>query len=204
MSLTAKICSAIAATSLLRIAARPPTLGRFAPSTSPRAAGRGEAPLRGQTNPFSLRLRARALPTTKHQNRLASGNKREAKRRKAHANHVPRVADKCTQSAHLICRAAARHCRRRARLPALRPRLSQGLPSLTQLQAMLPATWNQAGVTRPILSQSSDSTSRLGRSTEGNDARSRSGADCESARKHRTRSTLQIASGMRPSMSEIH
>ena len=91
----------------------------------------------------------------------------------------------------------------RARLPALRPRLSQGLPSLTQLQAMLPATWNQAGVTRPIPSQSSDSTSRLGRSTEGNDARSRSGADCESARKHRTRSTLQIASGMRPSMSEI-
>jgi hypothetical protein len=52
-------------------------------------------------------------------------------------------------------------------------------------------------------SQSSGSTPRLGRSTEGNDARSRSGAGCEPARKHRTRSTLQIASGMRPSMSEI-
>jgi len=202
MSLAAKICSAIAAPSLLRIAEPPLTLGRFAPSTSPRAAGRGEAPLRGQTNPFSLRLRARALPTTKHQNRLASGNKREAKRRKAHANHVPRVADKCTQSAHLICCAAARHIGARPPSGAT-PRLSQGLPSLTQLQAMLPATWNQAGVTRPIPSQSSDSTSRLGRSTEGNDARSRSGADCEPARKHRTRSTLQIASGMRPSMSEI-
>ena len=52
-------------------------------------------------------------------------------------------------------------------------------------------------------SQSSGSTPRLGRSTEGNDAQSRSGAGCETARKHRTRSTLQIASGMRPSMSEI-
>ena len=52
-------------------------------------------------------------------------------------------------------------------------------------------------------SQSSGSTPRLGRSTEGNDAQSRSGAGCEPARKHRTRSTLQIASGMRPSMSEI-
>ena len=146
----------------------------------PLPAQRGEVKrhVRGQTKPFSRRLRARALPTTKHQNKLASGNKREAKRRKAHANHVPRSADKCTQSAHLICCAAARHIG--ARPPSgASPRLSQGLPSLTQLQAMLPATWNQAGVTRPILSQSSDSTSRLGRSTEGNDARSRSGADCE-------------------------
>jgi hypothetical protein len=49
-----------------------------------------------------------------------------------------------------------------------------------------------------ILSQSSDSTSRLGLSTEGLDARNRSGAVCEAARKHRTRSTLRIASGMRP------
>jgi hypothetical protein len=79
----------------------------------------------------------------------------------------------------------------------------QGFDLLTQLQAMLPGTRIEAGVTRPLLSQSSDSTSRLGRNTEGNDAQSRSGADCEPARKHRTRSTLQIASGMRPSMSEI-
>jgi hypothetical protein len=48
-----------------------------------------------------------------------------------------------------------------------------------------------AGVTRPILSQSSDSTSRLGRNTEGNDAQSRSGAVCETARKHRTRPTFR-------------
>jgi hypothetical protein len=62
------------------------------------------------------------------------------------------------------------------------------------------ASWieNQAGVTRSIASQCSGSTPRLGRNTEGNDARSRSGAGCEPARKHRTRSTLRIASGMRP------
>jgi hypothetical protein len=100
-------------------------------------------------------------------------------------------------------RTAARRYRWRARLPALRPRLSPGTPVPAQLQAMLPGTRNQAGVSRLILSQSSDSTSRLGRSTEGPDARSRSGADCEPARKHRTRSTLRIASGMRPLLSEI-
>ena len=71
MSLTAKICSAVAPTSLLRIAARPPHPRALrSPSTSPRAAGRGEAPLRGRTNSFSLRLRARALPTAKRQNRF--------------------------------------------------------------------------------------------------------------------------------------
>ena len=59
------------------------------------------------------------------------------------------------------------------------------------------------GVTRSVLSQSSDSTSRLGRNTEGNDAQSRSGAGCEPAWKHRTRPTFQIASGMRPLMGEI-
>jgi hypothetical protein len=92
----------------------------------------------------------------------------------------------------------------RARLPALLPRFSpETLTSPTQLQAMLPGTWHQAGVTCPLLSQSSDSTSRLGRSTEGPDARSRSGGACEAGRKHRTRPTLRIASGMRPSLSEI-
>ena len=50
-----------------------------------------------------------------------------------------------------------------------------------------------AGVTRPILSQSSDSTSRLGRNTEGNDAQSRPGAGCKPARRHRTRSASESA-----------
>jgi hypothetical protein len=62
-----------------------------------------------------------------------------------------------------------------------------------QLQAMLPATRNQAGVTRPLLSQSSDSTSRLGRSAEGNDAQNRPGAGCKPARRHRTRSASESA-----------
>jgi hypothetical protein len=87
------------------------------------------------------------------------------------------------------------------------PRLSsETVTSLTQLQAMLPGTWTardpenrrsrgkeSAGVTRPILSQSSDSTSRLGRNTEGNDAQSRPGAGCKPARRHRTRSASESA-----------
>jgi hypothetical protein len=50
-----------------------------------------------------------------------------------------------------------------------------------------------AGVTRPLLSQSSDSTSRLGRNAEGNDAQSRPGAGCKPARRHRTRSASESA-----------
>jgi len=50
-----------------------------------------------------------------------------------------------------------------------------------------------ADVTRPLLSQSSDSTSRLGRNTEGNDAQSRPGAGCKPARRHRTRSASESA-----------
>ena len=57
----------------------------------------------------------------------------------------------------------------------------------------------RAGVTRPRLSQSRESTSRCGLSTAAHDARSCSGADCEPARKHRSRSTLRIASGTCPS-----
>ena len=39
------------------------------------------------------------------------------------------------------CYAAARHIGARPAFRRLPPRLSQGLPSLTQLQAMLPGTW---------------------------------------------------------------
>jgi len=57
------------------------------------------------------------------------GNQREAKRRKAHANHSPRSINKRCRL--LIPRARLRAAiSGRARLPALRPRLSQGLPSL--------------------------------------------------------------------------
>jgi hypothetical protein len=119
---------------------------------------------------------------------------------------LPRLCRRVCELALLICRAAARHSRRRARLPALSPRLlSETVTSPTQLQAMLPGTWTAhdanvmrgskkpAGVTRPILSQSSDSTSRLGRSTEGPDAQSRPGAGCKPARRHRTRSASENA-----------
>jgi hypothetical protein len=86
------------------------------------------------------------------------------------------------------------------------------LAPFAQLQARLPGTRRDAasckraptggrrrcasntGVTRARLSQSRESTSRTGRNTGAHDARSRSGADCEAARKHRTRSTLRIAS----------
>ncbi len=104
-----------------------------------------------------------------------------------------RHADKCTQVYALIRFSG------RARLPVLPPRLSQGLPPLLSFrpcflgrgsvrdpQRSRTAKKKPAGVTRPLQSQSSDSTSRLGRSTEGLDTRSRSGADCETARKHRT------------------
>jgi hypothetical protein len=74
-------------------------------------------------------------------------------------------------------RAAARTSGR-ARLPALCCGSRRGFDLPTQLQAMLPGTRVVTGVTRPRLSQSSDSTSRLGRRAEGLDAQSRPGADC--------------------------
>ena len=52
----------------------------------------------------------------------------QAKRRKAHANHLPRSINKRCRL--LIPRARLRAISGRARLPALRPRLSPGLPSL--------------------------------------------------------------------------
>jgi len=66
----------------------------------------------------------------------------------------------------------------RARLPALCCGSRQGFDPLTQLQAMLPGTRVEAGVTRPLLSQSRDSTSRRGLSAAGRDAQSRPGAEC--------------------------
>jgi hypothetical protein len=60
-----------------------------------------------------------------------------------------------------------------------------------------------AGVTRLRLSQSSDCTSRAGRSAGVCDARSRPGTVCEIVRGHRTCSTFRIASGLCPSMSRF-
>ncbi len=90
--------------------------------------------------------------------------KREAKRRKAHANHFRAAptnvaacsytADKCTQSAPLICCAAARQFR--ARPPSgAPPRHSPGRtrPPLAQLQFPRFLRPGLAGVTRFGLSQ---------------------------------------------------
>jgi hypothetical protein len=88
---------------------------------------------------LATRSCARALPTTKQIDSPPS-TKREAKRRKAHANHVPRSINKrcrlpmprarlrATQTSVRSLR--TRLLAGRARLPALRPRLSQGFPPL--------------------------------------------------------------------------
>jgi hypothetical protein len=52
------------------------------------------------------------------------------------------------------------------------------------------------------LSQSSGCTPRTGRNAGGHDARSRPGAACEAARRHRPRPAIRIASGMRPLVGE--
>ena len=61
---------------------------------------------------------------------------------------------------------------------------------------------NRAGVTRPLLSQSSDSTSRPAEDRR-EDAQSRPGAGRNPARRHRTRSASESALAKAPSMSEI-
>jgi hypothetical protein len=105
------------------------------------------------------------------------------------ANHLPGAA-RARQSA-LACRRPATALTRRALAP------------WAQLQARLPGTRTRngirrAGVTRPFLSQSSGCTPHTGRSTGEHDARSRSGAVCKSARKHRPRSVFGCASRTRP------
>ena len=184
----------------LRIAERPPH------PASPRAAGRGEVSARALLfsrhvlvpEPCQPPRQEKDLPpaTTRDPEKWCPGfrtrsraDKREAKRRKAHANHWPRTINKRCRL--LMIGAAARSFGARPPSGASTAVLA-GTPIPAQLQAMFPGTWNQAGITRPLLSQSSDSTSRLGRNTEGPDARSRSGAVCEAARKHRTRTSDRI------------
>jgi len=114
-----------------------------------------------------------------------------------------RLADKCTQSAHTSASGA--------RPPSGASTAALVRNSDVSDSAPGHASWDvdgarsqkaerdhaqlrmPAGVTRPILSQSSDSTSRLGRNTEGTDAQSRPGAGCKPARRHRTRSASESA-----------
>ena len=151
----------------------------------------------------------------------APRGRRSAERR--NANHLPRNISKrrrllmYRRQVYAVCathllRGCAPFSEARSPSGASTAALA-GTPIPAQLQAMLPGTrtardpekWipvfrkrsraakQPAGVTRPILSQSSDSTSRLGRNTEGNDAQSRPGAGCKPARRHRTRSASESA-----------
>ena len=67
------------------------------------------------------------------------------------------------------------------------------------------ASWDAApaGVTRLHLSQSRESTSRTGRSTGVNDARSRPGAGRNAARGDRSRSTFESTLAKGPSVNEM-
>ena len=90
-----------------------------------------------------------------------------------------RAADKCTQLAQLICLRGALAFRR----STCGSRRDFHIPA--QLQAMLAGIGPGRHFTHPSQFQCSGSTPRLGRSTEGNDAQSRPGAECESARRRR-------------------
>ena len=101
-------------------------------------------------------------------NKFAPSTKREAKRRKAHANHVPRsISKRCRlpmrrarlRATQTSVRSLRTHLLAgRARLPALRPRLSQGFPSLLSsrpcflglgIRRALPASSCPSPVTAP-------------------------------------------------------
>jgi hypothetical protein len=104
---------------------------------------------------------------------LPPKKRREAERRKA----------QCTGAASADAARALRSARSPLGAP---PRLSSG-SILTRLQARFPGTRLAAALLASRLSQSSGSTPRTGRNTGGHDARSRPGAVCETARRHRTR-----------------
>jgi hypothetical protein len=88
----------------------------------------------------------------------------------------------------------------RARLSAFRRGFGRGFQASTfRLRARFPGTRPCAGVARACLSQSSGSTPRAGRNAGGHDARSRPGAACEAARRHRPRPAIKTASGCVPS-----
>jgi hypothetical protein len=149
---------------------------------------------------LATQSRARALPITTKRIRLRQ--KEGGGAPKGASNQCPRSTDKRCRLP-MPGRGSA-PTSGRARLPALHLRLSPGLSHPGSAPGH--ASWDSvpAGVTRPLLSQSSGSTPHLGRSTEENDAQSRSGADCKSARKHRTRSASESALAKASLVSEIY
>ena len=117
-----------------------------------------------------------------HAARKVASTIREAKRRKARSSTCP----------HQIgCGRVLSGGRSPSGAP---PRLS---PATRRSADSAPghASWDvdPAGATRLHLSQSRDCTSRTGRSTGVTDARSRPGAECKSARRHRSRSVFRLA-----------
>ena len=153
-----------------------------------------------QAIPFSRRRCVRAVPTTTRKRDSPPVTKEGGEAPKgacqpcaAHAQTSVRNLRHSSAARLRATQTSSRSQRDSSAYGARRPSGASaaalaGTPTPAQLQAMFPGTWNQTGVTRPILSQSSDSTSRLGRSTERPDARSRSGAGCEPARKQRDQS----------------
>ena len=140
-----------------------------APSTTLRVVPLRRANARGRINEIVLATRLRARAFADHEaNKFAPSNKREAKRRKAHANHVPRsISKRCRlpmrrarlRATQTSVRSLRTHLLAgRARLPALRPRLSQGFPSLLSsrpcflglgIRRALPASSCPSPVTAP-------------------------------------------------------
>jgi hypothetical protein len=147
---------------------------------------------------LATRSCARALPTTKPiDSPPAPRGRRSAERR------MPTMCRAASANV-AVCRCVGRGCAPRRQVYAVCALIClRGAPAFRRFDRGSPrdshpdsapghASWieNQAGVIRSIASQCSGSTPRLGRSTEGNDAQSRSGAGCEPARKHRTRSNI--------------
>ena len=115
-------------------------------------------------------------------------NRGEAERRKAHHPCLRAPQTSLRRLHKLICFRAEARQENGARSPSgAPPRLSPQLSPRGSAPGQVSWDVVPAGVTRPLLSQSTD------RSTGEHDAQSRPGADCKSARRHRARSAFRSA-----------
>ena len=148
--------------------------------------------------PFSARVLRPPSQERSHSFRFAPDKRREAKRRKAQSNHWPR-------SINRRCRSSmpGRGCAPlsgRARLPAPHrgTRQAERIQPWLSSRTALPETRHGGRYPLPPVC-SLPRSAETGRSAGRAGTRSRPGAACETARGHRTRSAVWIASGMRPS-----
>ncbi len=188
---------------------------RLGPHPS-RAACGGRLRMRGhkQSFPFPRCIRIRVVPSRCKKARPKTSLQKNGGRRSAERRHSTgrTGADKFTQSAQTICRAARAtlseccHSPRASGALAFR-RSTAALASGPKATGSTPghASWDAdpSGVTRLHLSQSRDCTSRAGRSTGVNDARSRPGAGRNPARRDRPRSTFESTLAKGPSVNEM-